>query len=45
MIPWEREIYLALLAEEVKKENERIEKENEKIRSMEAMSRRASRVR
>lgn len=40
MIPWEREIYLALLAEEVKKENERIEKENEKMRSMEAMARR-----
>ena len=30
MIPWEREIYLGLLAEHIKKENERIEKENAK---------------
>jgi len=30
MIPWEREIYLGLLAEHIKKENEKIEKENAK---------------
>ena len=28
MMPWEREIYVGLLIEHVKKENERIEKEN-----------------
>ncbi len=30
MIPWEREIYLGLLAENIKKENESMEKENAK---------------
>ena len=30
MMPWEREIYLGLLEEHVRKENERIEKENAK---------------
>ena len=28
MMPWEREIYVSLLMEHIKKENERIEKEN-----------------
>ena len=28
MMPWEREIYVSLLAEHVEKENERIKKEN-----------------
>ena len=32
MIPYEREIYVALLSEWFKKENERIEKENQKMR-------------
>ena len=32
MMPWEREIYLGLLMEFIKKENERIEKENQKMR-------------
>ena len=27
MMPWEREIYVGLLAEHIKEENERIEKE------------------
>jgi hypothetical protein len=31
MIPYEREIYVALLSEWIKKENERIEKENQKM--------------
>ena len=30
MIPWEREIYVGLLAEHIKEENERIEQENRK---------------
>ena len=30
MMPWEREIYMGLLAQWVKEENERIEKENAK---------------
>ena len=30
MIPWERDIYLGLLAKHIKEENERIEKENAK---------------
>ena len=30
MMPWEREIYLGLLEEHVRKENERIELENKK---------------
>ena len=28
MIPWEREIYLSMLAERVKEENERIRQQN-----------------
>tara|TARA_B100000214_G_scaffold367907_1_gene338680 strand:+ start:1247 stop:1438 length:192 start_codon:yes stop_codon:yes gene_type:complete len=32
MIPFEREIYVGLLSEYIKKENERIEKENQKMR-------------
>jgi len=31
MMPWEREIYVSLLAEHVEKENERIKKENQKM--------------
>ena len=31
MMPWEREIYVGLLSEWVKEENERIEKENAKM--------------
>ena len=30
MLPWEREVYIGLLSEWVKEENERIEKENAK---------------
>ena len=30
MMPWEREIYVSLLMEYIKKENERSEKENQK---------------
>ena len=30
MMPWEREIYVSLLMEYIKKEIERIEKENQK---------------
>lgn len=32
MIPWEREVYVSLLVEHVRKENERIERENAKHR-------------
>ena len=32
MMPWEREIYMGLLAQWIKEENERIEKENAKNR-------------
>ena len=32
MMPWEREIYVGLLSEWVKEENERIEKENVKMK-------------
>ena len=32
MMPWEREIYMGLLAQYVKEENERIEKENAKMK-------------
>ena len=32
MMPWEREIYVGLLMEHIKKENERIEKENQKMK-------------
>ena len=34
MMPWEREIYLGLLLDHIKKENERIEKENQKMRGL-----------
>ena len=30
MKPWEREVYIGLLQDYIKKENERIEKENQK---------------
>ena len=30
MIPWEREIYIVLLDQYIKEENERIKRENEK---------------
>ena len=30
MMPWEREIYIGLLMEHIKEENERIERENSK---------------
>jgi len=33
MMPFEREIYIALLSEYVKKENERIEEQNRKAQS------------
>jgi hypothetical protein len=33
MIPWERDIYLLLLKEWIKEENERIENENRKMKS------------
>ena len=32
MMPWEREIYMGLLAKWVQDENERIEKENAKLK-------------
>ena len=32
MMPWEREIYIGLLAQWVKEENERIEKEKAKMK-------------
>ena len=32
MMPWEREIYMGLLSQWVKEENERIEKENAKMK-------------
>ena len=32
MMPWEREIYMGLLAQWIKEENERIEKENAKMK-------------
>ena len=31
MMPWEREIYIGLLQDFIKKENERIEKENQRM--------------
>jgi len=31
MMPWEREIYIGLLSEWVREENDRIEKENAKM--------------
>ena len=30
MMPWEREIYMGMLQQHIKEENERIEKENRK---------------
>ena len=33
MIPWEREIYMGLLQNWIKEENERIEKENQRMKS------------
>ena len=33
MITWEREIYIGLLAQYIKEENERIEKENRKMKN------------
>ena len=32
MMPWEREIYMGLLSDWVKKENERVDKENAKMK-------------
>ena len=32
MIPWEREIYIGLLENHIKEENERIEKENQRMK-------------
>jgi len=32
MIPWEREIYVSLLQEHIKKENERLEEQKRKMR-------------
>ena len=32
MMPWEREVYIGLLSQYIKEENERIEKENAKIK-------------
>ena len=32
MMPWEREIYIGLLMQWIKEENERIEKENAKMK-------------
>ena len=31
MMPWEREIYIGLLQDFIKKENEKIEKENQRM--------------
>jgi hypothetical protein len=33
MIPWERQIYMGLLQNWIKEENERIEKENQRMKS------------
>jgi hypothetical protein len=33
MVPWEREIYMGLLQNWIKEENERIEKENQRMKS------------
>jgi|TARA_X000000950_G_scaffold208924_1_gene251312 hypothetical protein len=32
MLPWEREIYVALLQEHIKKENERLEEQKRKMK-------------
>ena len=33
MVPWEREIYMGLLQNWIKEENERIEKENQRMKN------------
>ena len=33
MMPWEREIYMAMLQQHIKEENERIEKENKRLKN------------
>jgi hypothetical protein len=33
MIPWERQIYMGLLQNWIKEENERIEKENQRMKN------------
>ena len=33
MVPWERQIYMGLLHNWIKEENERIEKENQRMKS------------
>ena len=33
MVPWERQIYMGLLQNWIKEENERIEKENQRMKS------------
>ncbi len=33
MLPWEREIYVSLLQQWIKEENERIEKQNRKMKN------------
>jgi hypothetical protein len=42
MMPWERAIYVHLLVEWVKQENERIKKENEQMKAQSAKARAAS---
>jgi hypothetical protein len=44
MMPWERAIYVHLLVEWVKKENERIKKENEQMKAQAAKAKSAGRV-
>ena len=43
MMPWERAIYVHLLVEWVKQENERIKKENEQMKAQASKARAASR--
>jgi hypothetical protein len=43
MMPWERGIYMHLLSEWVKSENERIKKENEQMKAQAAKARASSR--
>ena len=33
MMPWEREVYIGLLSQYIKEENERIERENAKMKN------------
>ena len=33
MVPWERQIYMGLLQNWIKEENERIEKENQRMKN------------